>query len=121
MSSESEPRILINRKDIEATVGRLAAEITRDYRDNHPLLIGVLKGSFVFMADLVRLLDFALEIEFIQLSSYGRGRIAPGELKVVQGLKTDIRGRDVLVVEDIVDTGRCAAFLMGYLRKKKPA
>ncbi|GAH26794.1 unnamed protein product, partial [marine sediment metagenome] len=68
MGSQPKPHILFTRDEIEATVKRLAAEIRRDYQDKHPLLIGVLKGSFVFMADLIRLLDFPLEVEFIKLS-----------------------------------------------------
>jgi len=121
MSSQPEPKILFHREEVATAVDRLAAEIRIDYRGKNPLLIGILKGSFVFMADLIRLLDFPLEVEFIKLSSYGRGRSTPGELKVVQGLRSQIRGRDVLVVEDIVDTGHSVAFLMNYLQKKKPA
>jgi len=99
----------------------LASEITRDYHDKSPLFIGVLKGSFIFMADLVRLLDFPLEVEFIRLSSYGSGRQTSGRVKVVQGLRSSVKGRNVLVVEDIVDTGITIAFLMDYLNKQKLA
>jgi hypoxanthine phosphoribosyltransferase len=120
MTFQAEPRILFHRREVAAAVSRLAAEISRGYRGKQPLLVGILKGSFVFMADLIRLLDFPLEVEFIRLSSYGRGRSTPGELKVVQGLRSEIRGRDVLVVEDIVDTGRTTAFLLDYLQKRKP-
>jgi hypoxanthine phosphoribosyltransferase len=112
---------LFNRDEIAATVKRLAAEVTRDYRDNNPLLIGILKGSFIFMADLVRHLDFPLEVEFVRLSSYGRGTASSGEIDVVQGLRAQIEGRHVLVVEDIVDTGHSVAFLMDYLGKRNPA
>ena len=121
MNSERRPSILFTRQEIEAAVKRLAAEIRQDYLGKNPLLIGVLKGSFMFMADLVRLLDFPLEVEFIRLSSYGRGRESSGRIKVGQALRAQIRGRDVLVIEDIVDTGLTSAFLMDYLRKKKPA
>ena len=121
MSSQAKPRILFRRQEVQDTVSRLAAEIRKDYRDGHPLLIGILKGSFMFMADLIRQLDFPLEVEFISLSSYGRGRESSGKIKVVQGLRSQIRGRHVLVVEDIVDTGLTTAFLMDYLRKKRPA
>lgn len=121
MNSQPEPHILFRREEIEAAVKRLAAEIRKDYFGKHPILIGVLKGSFMFMADLIRLLDFPLEVEFVRLSSYGRGRSTPGEIKVVQGLQSLIKGRDVIVVEDIVDTGFSIAFLLDYLRKKKPA
>jgi len=112
---------LYNQAEIEAAVKRLASEITRDYQDKHPVLIGILKGVFVFMSDLVRDLDFPLEIEFVRLSSYGSGQQTTGKVKVVQGLSCPIRNRDVLVVEDIVDTGITIAFLMAYLKKKRPA
>jgi len=121
MSSQPNPQILFGRQEIEATVKKLAAEIRKDYQDKRPLLIGILQGSFMFMADLVRLLDFPLEVEFIRLASYGRGKESSGEVKVVQGLRSRVRGREVLVIEDIVDTGLSVAFLLDYLRKKKPA
>ena len=121
MSSQANYQVLFSRQEIEATVRKLAAEVGKDYRGKNPLLIGILKGSFVFMADLVRLLDFPLEIEFIRLSSYGRGMESSGEIKVVQGLSSQIKGREVLVIEDIVDTGLTINFLLDYLRKKKPA
>ena len=121
MSSQSEPQVLISRQEIEAMVKKLAAEISEHYRDKNPLLVGILKGSFIFMADLVRLLDFHLEVDFVRLSSYGSGKESSGEVKVVQELSTQVRGRNVLVVEDIVDTGRSVAFLMDYLQKREPA
>ena len=121
MSSQPKPQILLTRQEIEAVVTRLAAEIRQDYQGKCPLLIGILKGSFMFMADLIRLLEFPLEVEFIRLSSYGRGKESSGKIKVVQGLRSQVRGRDVLVIEDIVDTGLTISFLLDYLRKKKPA
>jgi len=114
-------KILISRDEIAKAVARLASEIGRDYKGKQPLLIGILKGSFVFMADLIRRLDLPLEVEFIKLSSYGSARESSGKVRVVQGLKTRITGRDILVIEDIVDTGITTSFLLEYLRKKKPA
>ena len=121
MNSEPEPRILFTRDEIENKVKKLAGEISQDYDGKHPLLIGVLKGSFIFMADLIRHLNFPLEVEFIKLSSYGRSRSTPGEIKVAQGLRSKIRSRDVIIIEDIVDTGHTIAFLLDYLKKKRPA
>ena len=121
MDCQPKPQVLFTKGEIEAAVRRLAAEIRRDYQGKYPLLIGVLKGSFVFMADLIRFLDFPLEVEFIKLSSYGRGMESSGKIKVVQGLRARVRDREVLVVEDIVDTGVAVSFLLDYLRKKKPA
>ena len=114
-------KILISRDEIAKAVDRLACEIKRDYQGKQPLLIGILKGSFVFMADLIRQLDLPLELDFVKLSSYGTARESSGKVRVVQGLQTLIKGRDVLVVEDIVDTGITTSFLLDYLKKKKPA
>jgi len=121
MSYQPRLRVLLTRAEIEARIDKLAAKIRRDYLGKNPVLICVLKGSFVFTADLIRCLNFPLEIEFVRLSSYGRGRESSGKIKVVHGLHSPIKGRDVLVVEDIVDTGITISFLLGYLRKKKPA
>jgi hypoxanthine phosphoribosyltransferase len=114
-------KILISRDEIAKAVDRLAREIKRDYQGKQPLFIGVLKGSFVFMADLIRQLDLPLELEFIRLSSYGAARQSSSKVRVVQGVKTPVKGRDVLVIEDIVDTGITISFLLDYLKKKKPA
>ncbi|MEE8194425.1 MAG: hypoxanthine phosphoribosyltransferase [Dehalococcoidales bacterium] len=121
MAFQARPEILLGRQEIEVAVSRLAAEIDKDYHDRHPILIAVLKGSFVFLADLMRRLDFPLEVEFVTLSSYGRGRRSSGRIRVVQGLAAEVKGRHILVIEDIVDTGLTTSFLLDYLRKKKPA
>jgi hypoxanthine phosphoribosyltransferase len=114
-------KILLKRDEIAKAVDRLASEIKRDYQGKQPLLIGVLKGSFMFMADLIRQLDLPLDLDFIRLSSYGTARESSGRVRVVQGTKIPVKGRDVLVVEDIVDTGITISFLLDYLRKKQPA
>lgn len=121
MDSQAELRSLFLRVEIDATVSRLAAEITRDYQDKCPVLIGILKGVFIFMADLVRHLDFPLEVDFVRLSSYGSGRQTSGKVQVVQGLDSSIKGKDIIVVEDIIDTGTTLAFLMDYLKEKEPS
>jgi len=121
MNSQLKPRILFTRDEIEAVVKRLAAEVSQDYQGKCPLLLGILKGSFVFMADLIRLLDFPLEVEFVKVSSYGRGRESSGKAKLLKGLSSPIKDRDVLVVEDILDTGLTTSVVLDYLREKKPA
>jgi hypoxanthine phosphoribosyltransferase len=121
MSSEVKLSVLFTAEEIAAAVERLAAEIRRDYSDKNPILIGVLKGSFVFLADLVRQLNFPLQIEFAQLSSYGHGRESVGKIRVVKDVECDIKGRHVLVVEDIIDTGLTAQFFLEHLRKKGAA
>jgi hypoxanthine phosphoribosyltransferase len=114
-------KILISRDEIAEAVNRLAREIERDYRDKQPLLIGVLKGSFMFMADLIRQLDLPLELDFVRLSSYDTARESSGKVKVVREMKMPVKGRDMLVVEDIVDTGITISFLLDYLKSKQPA
>ena len=121
MGAQAKPHVLFSRAEIAAAVSRLAAEITGDYHDKHPILVGILKGSFMFMADLIRLLDFPLEVEFIRLSSYGGGSQTSGKVEVVQGLSGPIENREVLIIEDIVDTGLTTAFLRDYLQERKPA
>jgi hypoxanthine phosphoribosyltransferase len=121
MSAEVKLSVLFTAGEIATTVKRLAAEIRRDYSDKNPVLIGVLKGSFVFLADLVRRLDFPLQIGFAQLSSYGHGKESAGKIRVVKDVECDIKGRHVLVVEDIIDTGFTAQFFLKHLKKKQPA
>ncbi|MGB2815328.1 MAG: hypoxanthine phosphoribosyltransferase [Dehalococcoidales bacterium] len=121
MNSKAELHVLFDRHEIETAVRRLASEISKDYHNQNPLLLGVLRGSFVFMADLIRHLDFPLEVDFIGLSSYGSSTQSSGKIKVVKQLETPVRERNVLVVEDIVDTGLTTAFLLQYLQRRKPA
>jgi hypoxanthine phosphoribosyltransferase len=116
-----EPKILISRKDIEKTVERLAREIRKDYEYKNPLLIGILKGSFVFMADLVREMQIPLEVDFVCLSSYGSGTQSSGKIKVMTRLSESVKGRHVIVVEDIIDTGLTTAYFVQYIERKKPA
>ncbi len=121
MPFKNKLKVLIDRHQIAATVEQLAAGISKDYCDKRPVLISVLKGSFIFLADLVRCLDFPLEVEFVTLSSYSHGMESSGRIEVVQGLRCGIKGRHVLVVEDIIDTGLTTSFLLDYLGKEKPA
>ena len=121
MDSQAEPGVLINRREIEVAVCRLAEQINKDYHGRKPVLVAVLKGAFVFLADLIRHLDLQVEVEFVCLSSYGQDRESSGEVKVVQGLCIDVKGRDVIIIEDIIDTGLTTDFLMNYLNKQEPS
>jgi len=121
MTDSLKLEILITKEEIASEVARLAQEISRDYQGKHPLLLGILKGSFVFMADLIRLLEIPVEIDFVSLSSYGSARLTSGNIKVVQGLRSQVKGRDVLVIEDIVDTGLTVGYFLDYLKKRKPS
>ena len=121
MDSKPKLNVLKRREEIEATVKRLALEISKDYAGKTPILIGVLKGSFVFLSDLIKHINLPLEVDFIRLSSYGSGKESSGKIELLCDLSLEIKGRDVVVVEDIVDTGLTTAFLLDYLKKKEPA
>ncbi len=121
MTTPEQLKVLLTEEEIRKEVKRLAQEIDRDYQQKQPLLLGILKGSFVFMADLIRLLQTPVEIEFVRLSSYGSAKVTSGEIKVVHGLRSRVGGRDVLVIEDIVDAGITVGYFLDYLRRKKPA
>lgn len=122
MDSSSVPQILIERQQVQLAVEKLASEIGQDYQERDLVLVCVLKGAFVFTSDLARLLEnLSLEVDFIGLSSYCNNRESSGEVKITQPLSCSIKGRDVLVVEDIVDTGITTRFLLDYLAKEKPA
>jgi hypoxanthine phosphoribosyltransferase len=112
---------LISREQIGKTVVRLASELNRDYKRKHPIVIGILKGSFIFLADLARLLDFPVEIDFVRLSSYGSGTETSGKVQIVSSPRISLKGRDVIVVEDIIDTGLSVNHFVKYLEKKQPA
>jgi hypoxanthine phosphoribosyltransferase len=113
-------KILISCDEIAKAVNRLASEIERDYQNMQPLLVSVLRGSFMFTADLIRQIDLTLELDFIRLSSYGTARESSGKVRIDQGVKTPVKGRNVLIVEDIVDTGVTVSFLLDYLKSKQP-
>lgn len=115
------PRVFITREQIRQKVAELAERIRQDYVNKNPLLIGILKGSFVFLSDLIRLLDMPLEVDFIRMSSYGSGTESSGDVEVIQYLRTAIEGREILVVEDIVDTGLSLSSFLDRLRQEKPA
>jgi hypoxanthine phosphoribosyltransferase len=114
-------KVIITREEIAKRIAELAAEIRKDYKGENPLLIGVLKGSFIFLSDLVRAMNIPVEVEFIRLSSYGACTETSGKIKLVQGLKTSIKGRHVLVVEDIIDRGLTVHYLLDYLSRRKPS
>lgn len=116
-----QPEILFTSDEIRETVARIAREISDDYRESRLLLVGILQGSFVFMADLIRRLDIPVEIDFVRLSSYGSGMESSGEVEVIHGLEQSITGRNIVIVEDIVDTGITLKRFMNDLRERNPA
>ena len=114
-------KVLVTKDEIAHRISELAAEIRRDYKESNPLLVSALKGSFVFMADLIREINVPMEIDFVRLSSYGSGKESSGNIKLSQGIKTSIKDRHVLVIEDVVDSGLTVRFLLDYLGRRKPA
>jgi hypoxanthine phosphoribosyltransferase len=115
------PKVLFTEAEIKQTVSRLAAQIRQDYKDKDLLLIGILKGSFVFLADLIRELALPVEVDFIKLSSYYSGTETSGKVTLELGLKTKVKGRHLLIVEDIIDTGITISFVVNYVKRKGPA
>lgn len=117
-----QPPSLFTEAEITARVATLAAEISRDYADRGELLlVGVLKGAFIFLADLARRITVPRQIDFVALSTYRGGATDPGPPRPVMDLRSDIAGRHVVVVEDIVDTGRTLGHLMPLLAARNPA
>lgn len=117
---EEKLKLLFSKAQIEEAVSRLASEISRDYEGRRPLLIGVLKGAFVFLADLIRKLKIPVEVDFVRLSSYGLGSESSGQVKFTKEFEMEIEGRDVIVVEDIVDTGLSLKVLLEALKERNP-
>jgi hypoxanthine phosphoribosyltransferase len=116
------PPVLISEDDIKARVAELAAQVSADYDDKGDLvLIGVLKGSFIFLADLSRKLSIPRTIEFIAVSSYGNTSKSTGAVRLVMDVRGNIENRHVLIVEDIVDTGHTLKYLIGILESHRPA
>jgi hypoxanthine phosphoribosyltransferase len=116
------PQVLISEQDIEARVNELAAQISSDYADKGELvLIGVLKGAFIFLADLARRLTIPRHIEFIAVSSYEHGSVPSGAVRLVMDVRASIEGRHVLIIEDIVDTGQTLHYLIDMLEPRGPA
>ena len=114
--------ILIGQTEVEEIVERLGAEISAGYPDlkSELMVVGLLRGSFIFMADLVRKIDLPLVVDFMTVSSYGDGTVSSGDVKVVMDLDSSIEGRDVLLVEDIVDTGRTFSKVIRMMRNRNP-
>ncbi len=111
----------ISEEEIRKRVQEIAEEINRDYEGKRPLLVGVLKGAFVFLADLVRYLRVPVKIDFLAVSSYGKHTESTGEVRLIKDLDHPIEGEDVIVVEDILDTGLTLSYIVRLLQDRKPA
>jgi hypoxanthine phosphoribosyltransferase len=113
--------VLVASEDIQAKVRELGERITRDYRDEKLLLVGILRGAVVFLSDLMRHLELPCEIDFMDISSYGTGTQTSGVVRILKDLEEDITGRHVLIIEDIIDTGLTLSYLRRMLLQRGPA
>ncbi|WP_029684653.1 hypoxanthine phosphoribosyltransferase [Tatumella saanichensis] len=114
--------VMISEQEIRERITALGQQITADYRDrgNDMVLVGLLRGSFMFMADLCRAIDVSHEVDFITASSYGNGMSSTRDVKIIKDLDEDIRGKDVLIVEDIIDSGNTLSKVREILRLREP-
>lgn len=119
--NEDIKKVLINEDDLKAVVKRLGQEITNDYKGKDLLLIGILKGSIIFMADLMREIDLPCNIDFMAVSSYGNGTESTGRVKINKDLDNDIQGKDIIIIEDILDSGKTLFYIRDILSARKPA
>jgi len=120
IQNAEELRVLIRHAAIEKRVRAVAHRITRDFKGQRVHLIGVLKGACIFLSDLVREINLETSIDFIAVSSYGRGKDSSGQVRLLKDLDTSIRGLNVILVEDILDTGLTLNYLLRVLRQRKP-
>ena len=111
--------VLYSEQEISAVVKDLGAQLTKEYEGKNPLVIGVLKGAVMFMTDLSRAMDCDLELDFMDVSSYGAGMESSGDVKILKDLDTTVDGRDLLIVEDIIDTGRTLSYLIEIFKYRK--
>ena len=114
-------RVMITAEEISARIQELAKELDQRYEGRNPLVVCILKGSTIFFADLVRSMKSRMEMDFMAVSSYGSGTVSSGELKIKKDLTVDIKGRDVLLVEDIIDSGNTLYRLKQMLNERMPA
>jgi len=113
-------KVLFSREEIKNTVKVLGNKITEDYKGKDIIVISLLKGSFIFTADLVREIDVNTQIEFMTTSSYGHSEESSGSVKIINDITVDIKGKDVLIVDDITDSGLTMKFIIDHLKERKP-
>ena len=113
-------RVLISEEQIQRRISELAAQITEDYRDKEPILVCILKGAVLFYSDLTRRIDTHISMDFMSVSSYGNGTTSSGAVRIVKDLDEPLEGKDVLIVEDIIDSGNTLHYLVEILYKRRP-
>lgn len=114
-------QILYSEDELRSRVKELGCQITADYAGKNPMLISVLRGSYIFMADLTRSINLDLTVDFMVVSSYGAGTVSSGQVEIKKDLSDSIEGRDLIIVEDIQDSGNTLYYLMDVLKARKPA
>ena len=114
-------QIVVSEEALQARIEEIGREITKDYADRPPLLVGVLKGAFMFMSDLARAIDLPVEFDFMAVSSYGSATKTSGVVRIIKDLDLDLTGRHVLIVEDIIDSGLTLTYLRRNLAARNPA
>jgi hypoxanthine phosphoribosyltransferase len=112
--------ILFTREAIQKRVQEIADQISADYAGRELIVIGILKGAFIFMADLIRAMNIPCKIDFVRVASYGAGSVSWGKVVMTKDIETSIKGRDILIVEDIVDTGVTLTYLVDWLKERNP-
>ncbi|WP_163972104.1 hypoxanthine phosphoribosyltransferase [Oceanobacillus halotolerans] len=112
-------KVLISKEDINKKCNEIGQQLTKEYEGRFPLAIGVLKGALPFMADIVRNIEIHLEMDFMDVSSYGGGMRSSGEVKIVKDLDTKVEGRDLLIIEDIIDSGLTLSYLVDLFKYRK--
>lgn len=111
-------RVLYSVQDIQEACKRLGTQMAEEYKDKNPLIVGVLKGAALFMTDVIRQMDILAELDFIDVSSYHGGTESSGEVKLEHDLSIDVAGRDIIIIEDIIDSGRSLKFMLDLLKER---
>ena len=119
MIAQDIEHVLITEEQLEEKVHELGAILTEEYREKFPLAVGILKGALPFMSDLIKRIDTYIELDFMDVSSYGNATVSSGEVKIIKDLNTSIEGRDVLIIEDIIDSGKTLNYLVDLFKYRK--
>jgi hypoxanthine phosphoribosyltransferase len=120
LNSEDKLKLFIGSSFIKKRVNQIAKELDNDYKNKAPVFLGILNGSFIFLSDLVRKLKINVQIDFLNISSYGQNKISSGNVRILHDFKCEIEGRDVIVVEDIVDSGSSIKYIKKYIERFNP-
>ncbi|MGM9986990.1 MAG: hypoxanthine phosphoribosyltransferase [Bacillaceae bacterium] len=119
MMRQDMEQVLLSEEEIQQKIKELGAQLTKDYSDTTPLAVGVLKGGMPFMADLLKRIDTYIEMDFMAVSSYGKALVSSGEVKILKDLDCSVEGRDILIIEDIIDSGLTLSYLVNLFKTRK--